>query len=226
VIKRLQDPGTREVIFEQMMNGTEGWSSLIGDANGTNLIISNANIHRGVIGKSLFKIAKDWDMSLPETASKLMIEENGNIEIIMFIQQEEDMLKIAAYDRTVFGTDGLAMDPGKKAIRAMPHPRNYGCFPKIVKEIVGEKNILSLEQAIYKMTYATAQRFNIVKRGLIKEGCYADIIVFDEEQFKDGATYEKPHRLSTGLKYMAVNGELLIKDGIMLNNTNGRILSF
>jgi len=224
LIKRLKDKKIRKKIFNQMMKGTEGWSSLLSEANGKNLVVSDANKYKEIIGKTLWEISKDWNMSLPSTVSKLMIEENGNVDILMFIQREEDMLQIAAYYKTIFGTDGLAMDPDKKIIRTMPHPRSYGSFPKIIREIVKEKKILSLEQAINKMTYATACRFSIGQRGIIKEGCYADIIVFNEDEFTDKATYENPHLLSFGLRHMVVNGELLIKDGVLLNNTKGKIL--
>lgn len=118
------------------------------------------------------------------------------------------------------GSDGGVQEVG----RGVPHPRNYGTFPRVISYYVREKGVLSLEEAIRKMTSLPAQVFKLKDRGLLKAGMYADICVFDLEDFKDKATFEDPHQYSQGLSYVIVNGKIAIQDYKHTQNRSGMIL--
>jgi N-acyl-D-amino-acid deacylase len=108
--------------------------------------------------------------------------------------------------------------------RGVPHPRNYGTFPRIISHYVRKQGIITLEEAIKKMTTLPAQTFRIEKRGMIQEGFYADITIFDEHKFEDSATFSAPHQFSRGLQYVIVNGELVVDKGTHNGNLPGMIV--
>ncbi|MHA1408337.1 MAG: amidohydrolase family protein, partial [Candidatus Heimdallarchaeaceae archaeon] len=107
-----------------------------------------------------------------------------------------------------------------------PHPRFYGTFPRIIRKYVKEEKVLELEEAIRKMTSLTAQKVGLFNRGLIREGMWADIVVFDYENIYDRATYEDPHHFSEGIDYVLVNGELVVKEGKQTENLPGKVLRY
>jgi N-acyl-D-aspartate/D-glutamate deacylase len=117
-------------------------------------------------------------------------------------------------------SDGGVAKPGM----GFPHPRTYGTFPRVIARYVKELGILTLEEAIRKMTSLPAWRLKLFNRGLIRPGFYADIVVFDFEKFKDRATFENPHQYAEGVVHLWVNGVLTIKDGDLTGKTGGRIL--
>jgi dihydroorotase/N-acyl-D-amino-acid deacylase len=121
-----------------------------------------------------------------------------------------------------FGTDAEAFDPDSAKIAT--HPRAYGTYPRILGRFVREQRILTLEDAVRKMTSAVAGRLSIPDRGQIREGMYADVMVFDPNTIIDRATYEKPHQLSEGVKYVLVNGVAVVSDGKVTGAKPGRIV--
>lgn len=223
LLKRLKDQKTRVEIIRQMDYGTKGWSTFIGEYQGENLMITDVKVNQKCIGKRISEIAESWECSPSEAACRLMVEENGKAEMVMFLTEEEDMDRIALHDSCLYGTDGLAMGDRKPLIRQMPHPRYYGSFPTLL-ERYGKSGKMSLEQLIHRMTGAAAKRFGLKDRGLIQEGYFADCIVFEEGKLKALADYEKPSVLSEGIRYLMVNGCLEIENGIRNGRTGGRIV--
>ncbi len=147
-------------------------------------------------GQTLAQISAQWQLSLEDTARRLMpagARYNG--------MNEEDVDQFVQHPLSMIGSDGLPCDPH-------PHPRLWGTFPKIIARYYREKALFSLEQAIHKMTGLSAQNFRIEKRGLIKTGYFADLVLFDEQAIEDRATFAKPNQISSGVHSLWVNGQL------------------
>ena len=121
-----------------------------------------------------------------------------------------------------FGTDADGVDPD--SARTLTHPRAYGNYPRILGTYVREQRVLTLEDAIRKMTSAVATRLSIQDRGLLREGMYADVVVFDPHAIADRATFEQPHQLSVGVRYVFVNGTAVVRDGRHSGAKPGRLL--
>lgn len=223
LIGRLNDPEMRREIISQMENGTPGWSTFIGEHQGENLMITSLSLHKECVGRRISEIAREWNCSPAEAACRLMAEEKGRVEMVMFLTDEEDMDRIALHDKCLYGTDGLAMGDVKPLIRQMPHPRYYGSFPVLWNRYVGQ-GAFSPEELIHRLTGAAAKRFGLLKRGEVKEGYWADLAVFEREKLKAMGDYENPCRFSAGIEYLMVNGVLEIRDGVKSGAAGGRIL--
>ena len=223
LVRRLNDPQERNEIIRQMEEGTAGWSTFIGEHQGENLMITSVALHKECIGRRISEIARDWNCSPSEAACRLMVDENGRGEMVMFLTTEEDMNRIASHERCLYGTDGLAMGGTKPLIRQMPHPRYYGSFPVLWERYVNS-GLMSAEQLIHKTTEAAAKRFGLAERGAVKEGFWADLAVIGPEGLKAAEDYERPCMFSEGIRYLMVNGVLEIRDGRRCGDTGGRIL--
>jgi N-acyl-D-amino-acid deacylase len=130
---------------------------------------------------------------------------------------EDDIVRIMKHPATMIGSDGIETDGGR------PHPRLYGTFPCILGRFVREKTVLTLEEAVRKMTSMGFERLGIKDRGLLREGCYADVAVFDPETIADTATYEDPRQFPSGIEHVIVNGKLAVTDGKQTSALAGRV---
>jgi N-acyl-D-amino-acid deacylase len=168
--------------------------------------------HPEVGGKSLAAIAEAWNVAQPEAARRLQ-----PAGAIYHSISEEDMRRILAHPATMVGSDGLPCDP-------RPHPRLWGTFPRVLGRYCRQEKLLSLPEAIRKMTGLPAQRFGLAERGLIREGFHADLVLFDPESVLDTATYSDPIRQSTGIDRVWVNGTLTYDSGGLTGRRAGRFL--
>ena len=157
-----------------------------------------------------------------ETGAEYVIlgQKNGGASCIYHAMDEKDIEKIMQHPLTMIASDGRLSSPGI----GHPHPRAYGTFPRVLSTYVREKKILTLEEAIYKMTLFPAQTYGIKDRGRIKEGLKADLVIFDADQIKDKATFTDPHQYPEGILYVVINGKLAVDRGEFLNQFNGRVL--
>lgn len=149
------------------------------------------------------------------------IEKNGGASGVFFQMDEKDVESLMRLPYVMVGSDGSMEVMGK----GVPHPRNYGTFPRVVARYVREKGVISLEEAVRKMTSFPAQTLRIKDRGMIQEGMYADLVIFDFGLFQDMATFTNPHQFNQGLQYVVVNGEIVIDRGKHTNKLPGMILS-
>jgi len=147
-------------------------------------------------------------------------QRNGGASCIYHAMDEKDVENIMQHPLTMIASDGRLSRPGK----GHPHPRAYGTFPRVLGQYVREKKLLSLEEAIYKMTSFPAQTYGLNKRGQIKEGMMADIVIFDANTIEDKATFIDPHQYPVGIDYVLVNGKKAIDQGQFLNKKEGRVL--
>ena len=147
-------------------------------------------------------------------------QRNGGASCIYHAMDEKDVENIMQHPLTMIASDGRLSRPGK----GHPHPRAYGTFPRVLGQYVREKKLLSLEEAIYKMTSFPAQTYGLNTRGQIKEGMMADIVIFDANTIEDKATFIDPHQYPVGINYVLVNGKKAIDQGQFLNKKEGRVL--
>ncbi len=148
------------------------------------------------------------------------IEKNGGASGVFFQMDEKDVEDLMRLPYNMHGSDGGVQIIG----RGVPHPRNYGTFPRVIGHYVREKGVITLEEAIRKMTSLPAQALRLKGRGMIREGMYADLTIFDRQTFQDQATFSDPHQYSKGLMYVLVNGELVIEEGKHTGKLPGQII--
>jgi len=172
------------------------------------------------LGMSISDIAKDMNLSPAMAVIELLKIENNDLGAIYFLMDQEEVDYIAVQDFVMTASDSAVRNISTSA---HPHPRTFGTFTKFINYYVKQKNSLSLSEAIYKITYFPAKKFNLKNRGLIKKGYYADLVVFDFDSLKDQATYSEPKRLSSGIKYVFVNGILSFANGKVISKS-GKVI--
>ena len=150
----------------------------------------------------------------------LEIQQKGGCSTIYHAISEQDVERILKYPGTMVASDGDAPAFGSGS----PHPRSYGTFPRVLARYVREKKLLTLEDAIRRMTSLPAARLKVSDRGLLRPGMFADIVVFDPEAIEDRADYAKPHQYAVGVKDVLVNGEFILRAGNMMTTRPGRIV--
>jgi len=171
------------------------------------------------LGEIAAAMGKEWVDALLDL---ILSEEGGDPGTIYFLMSEENVALQLAQPWMKFGTDAGGADPERSGV--LTHPRAYGTFPRILGKYVREERVLSLEEAVRKMTSAVANRLSIRDRGLLREGAFADIVVFDPETVGDVATYEQPHQVSVGVHWVLVNGTVVVREGVHTGALPGRIV--
>jgi len=216
---KLKDPAFRAQIVETIEKGSgAGWENLIKGAGFEGLVISVSR-HEGYVGKSISDIARMENKSPYDVIFDLVIEETLGCIIILFMMDEGDIIRIMRNPWTMIGTDGIPGFGVKKV-----HPRMSGTFPRILGRYVREQGILTIEDAIRKMTSLPAQTFGVQGKGLLKEGFDADVVIFDPATILDQATYEEPNQGPVGIRYVLVNGEIAAENGKVTGATSGKVL--
>jgi len=175
-------------------------------------------------GKTIAEIATVLNRDPINTVFDLLTEERLNVDAIIFSMCEENLREILAWPFVAIGSDACFRCPDGPLSEGKPHPRAYGTFSRVLRRYVIEQKVLSLPEALRKMTLLPAQRAGLDRRGAIKEGWYADLVVFDPRLIEDRATFENPHQYSQGIKYVLVNGRMALSDGVPVGSLNGRIL--
>jgi dihydroorotase/N-acyl-D-amino-acid deacylase len=224
LIENLQTPAARARIKAEMDNPHTAWENLCQLAGPENVLILGIirTENKQYAGKRLSEIAammhKPWD----DAAMDLLIAERQRIGTVYFLMSEENVKLNLAQPWMKFGTDAGGVDPD--SARGLTHPRAYGNFPRILGKYVRDEHVMPLEEAVRKATSAVATRLAIPDRGLLREGFFADVAVFDPATIADRSTFEQPHQLSAGVKLVYVNGTLVVQDGRHTNAKPGRVL--
>ncbi len=172
----------------------------------------------------MIEIAKEIDKDPIDNFFDLFLEEDGDILGVLFTMSEENKRLAMRQPWLSIGSDGVAVKPEGILGMGKPHPRYYGTFPRFLGKYVRQENVLILEDAIRKMTSLAAQRLGLKDRGMIKEGMFADICIFDYEKIRDFATFINPHQYSQGVIYLLVNGRLVIENGEHTGAKPGRVI--
>lgn len=219
LIKKLKQNDIINKLESNFQEGISGWENLVDLIGWGNIIITSVESNHNKVfeGLNIIEIAKILDLSPVETICKLTIEENGQVMMVEKTIDENDLKTVLQNPKTMIGTDGIHL--GSK-----PHPCLYQTFPRVLGKYVRELGILKLEEAIRKMTSLAADTFGLNKMGVIKPGNYADIVIFDESTIKDTGTYQNPDSLPIGIKYVIVNGQIVIEAGRHTNKRPGRVI--
>src|SRR5207237_375663 len=159
-----------------------------------------------------------------DTLLDLIAEDESRIDTIYFLMAEENVRKIIPLPWVSFGSDEASQAPEQPFLKSMPHPRAYGNFARLLGKYVREEKLLPLEKAIRKLTSLPASNLGLDRRGELREGCFADVVVFDPKTIADRATYEKPHQYAGGVRPVFANGALVLKGGEHTGATPGRAL--
>ncbi len=224
LLENLKNPEMRAKIHDEILNQKTEWENLGQLATPENVLILGfrKEENQEYAGKRLSEIAEKMGKDWVDTAIDLLLSEGQDIGTIYFMMTEENLALQMQQPWIKFGTDAGGHDPEKTQV--LVHPRAYGTFTRILGKYVREERVLPLEDAIRKMSSAVAHRLFIRDRGLLREGFYADITIFDPNTVSDRATFESPHQLSEGVRHVFVNGTAVVKDGKHTGAKPGRIV--
>ncbi|MEP7144376.1 MAG: D-aminoacylase [Ferruginibacter sp.] len=225
--KRLQDKTVRGQMKIAMNSNAPEWENLYYGAGGAEKVLIlgfRRDSLRKYIGKTLAAIAKIRGASPEETAMDLIVQDSSRIEVAYFMMNEDNVKKQVALPWVSFGSDEGSYAPEGLFLKFNPHPRAYGNFARVIGHYTRDEKMLSLAEAIKKLSKLPATNLRIKKRGELKAGNYADIVIFDPAKIQDHATYDKPHQYATGITDVFVNGVPVLKDGAHTGNKPGRFV--
>jgi N-acyl-D-amino-acid deacylase len=226
MIGALRDKEQRRKIIKDMTRPPFDWENPMEGLSWDLVRLAgfNREVNRSLEGLTVDRIAEELNIEPLEAIFRLFTEEQGGLGMIVFSMNEDDVIEIMQHPSAMIGSDGCAVAPyGITGIKKV-HPRFYGTFPRVLGRYVREKKALSLEEAVFKMTGLPARKLNFSDRGLLKKGYQADIVVFDENQVIDKATFEDPHQYPAGIQYVLVNGQPVVANGEHTGKLPGRFL--
>lgn len=226
MVARLKDPAMRRRIRDEMLHRSTGWDNEWQEIPGPEAIlvsvVSNPAL-RSFQGRTIAQIAKQEDKDPIDTIFDLLIQD-PSMSVAVFGMSEKDVALALEQPWVSVDNDSQGTAPYGVLGKEHPHPRAYGTFPRILRKYVREEKLLTLREAIRKFSALPAQRMRLADRGVLKEGLWADIVVFDSDAVRDLATFEKPNQLSIGMQYVLVNGVPVIDHGKMTNTLPGKVL--
>ncbi|AKP53097.1 N-acyl-D-amino-acid deacylase family protein [Cyclobacterium amurskyense] len=225
--ERLKNPKIRTQLMEEMATPTNEWESLMMGVESYEdiLLIGFKNDSlKYLTGKSLAEVAEMRNSSPIETAMDLVIQDGSRVGTVYFLMSEENVKKQIQLPYMSFGSDAASYAPEGVFLRSSSHPRAFGNFSRLLGKYVREEKVISLEEAIYKLTTLPATNLKIKKRGALKEGFYADLAIFDPKEIQDHATFDKPMQYSTGMVHVFVNGTQVLNNGEHTGALPGRVV--
>jgi len=227
LMERLKDPTTRARIRKDMMTPSTSWDNEWQEIPGPEAILVASVLNpdlRPMQGKRISEIAKSWNKDPIDTICDLLVQDHAATDVSVFGMQESDVELALRQPWVSIDNDSSGTSPEGILGQEHPHPRAYGTFPRVLGKFVREQHLLSLPEAIRKMSALPAGRVRLTDRGVLKQGMWADIVVFDPATIHDVATYENPKQLSVGMQYVLVNGVPIIAEGKMTGALPGRVL--
>jgi N-acyl-D-amino-acid deacylase len=207
------------MLYALVQNGTfgTGGGGAMGRSSPDEVLLCSVPGMSEYEGRSLQSFVEEWDLPGEDAANRLLAEQGKEILVAAFGMDEGDVRMVMAHPSTMIGTDGL--DRGSK-----PHPRAWGTYPRVLGKYVREEGIISLEDAVWRMTGFPAKKFALKDRGALRAGAFADIVLFDPETVIDRATFEDPRNGPTGMPHVIVNGQLVVRDGQHTHKRSGMAL--
>jgi N-acyl-D-amino-acid deacylase len=225
--EHLQKPSLRAQIIKDMKTSSATWENLYyaaGSADNVLLVGFNKDSLKKYTGQSLARTAAARGKSPEETAIDLIIADSSRIGTIYFLMNEDNIKKQLALPWISFGSDEGSYATEGVFLQSNAHPRAYGNFARVLGKYARDEKILTLPDAIHKLSKLAAEKIHVKKRGELKTGFFADIVIFDPQAIKDNASFEKPHQYATGMLHVFVNGKQVLKDGDHTGSTPGRFV--
>lgn len=226
-VRRASDPSIRKDILRDFRYGIPGWENIANNVGWQNIFLTTFRLekYKECDGWSVQQIADHFGKDPYELYLDVLIEEEGEVNILVATMSTQDMETFMVYPGSIIISDGQSQPLSEKFKYGMEHPRVYGTQAKVLGEFVREKHVLTLEEAVKKMTWLPAELLGIHKRGKIEEGYYADITVFDPQTIADTATFAVPRSSPVGIEAVVVNGVLAFSKGVILDKSSGRLLT-
>ena len=225
--ERLKKPKIRKRVLKEMKTQTDKWENLMAAAgNSDNLLLvgfENDSL-RHYTGKTLTEIAKIHGKSPEETAIDMVIADGSRVGTVYFLMSEENLKKQIALPYMSFGSDAASQAPEGVFLNSNAHPRAYGNFSRLLGKYVRDEQIISIEEAVRKLTSLPASNLKIKKRGSLIKGYFADLAIFNPETIQDHATFTDPHQLSSGMIHVLVNGKQVLENGDHTGAMPGRVV--
>jgi N-acyl-D-amino-acid deacylase len=225
--RRLKDPGMRKKIAAAIRTPSDEWENLYlaaGSPDRVLLVEFKNDALKPLTGRTLADVAKMRGTDPEETIMDLVLEDESRVGTVYFMMSEENLVKQLKLPWVSFGSDAGSMSPDPPFTKANPHPRAYGNFARLLGKYVREEKVIPIEEAIRRLTGLPATNLELDRRGFLREGMFADVIVFDPATIADRATFEKPHQFAVGMKHVFVNGGHVLKDGEHTGAKPGRAL--
>ena len=225
-IERLKDPAIRKKVIADMDDPSPAWENLLeraGPKGALLLEFKNPKL-KPLAGKTLDEVAKMRGVTPEEAAMDLVAEDGSRVGVAYFLMSEENVRREVALPWVSFGSDAGAPAPEGVFLQSSEHPRAYGNFARVLAKYVREEKVITLQEAIRKLSALPAQNLSLKSRGMLREGYFADVVVFDPSVVQDHATYEKPHQLATGVNEVWINGVQALRDGEATGAPSGRVV--
>jgi N-acyl-D-amino-acid deacylase len=227
MLERLKDPATRARIRQDMLTPSTEWDNEWQEIPGPEAVLISA-VHnpalRSLQGKRLDEVARARNKDAIETLFDILVEDDAYTSAAVSGMSQPDVTLALVQPWTSVDNDSQGTAPDGVLGKEHPHPRAYGTFPRILRKYVREEHVLTLPDAIRKFSALPAQRMRLTDRGVLKQGMWADVVVFDPEQIRDLATFEHPNQLAVGMAYVLVNGVPVIADGKATDALPGKVL--
>jgi N-acyl-D-amino-acid deacylase len=226
-VERLKDPSIRRRVVREMSTPTDEWENLYlaaGSPENILLVGFKNDALKPLTGKSLAEVAKERGKSPEETAIDLVIEDNSEVSAVYFFMSEENVRKKIRLPWMTFGSDASSQAPEGVFLESNPHPRAYGNVARLLGKYVRDEEVISLEEAIRRLTSLPASHLKLERRGSLEPGFLADVVIFDPDTIQDHATFENPHQYSTGVVHVWINGQRVLRDGEHTGALPGRVV--
>jgi N-acyl-D-amino-acid deacylase len=220
-VARLKDPEVRKLVGPEIIKTIMRKQ---GSPDKVLVIGFNTDSLKYLQGKTLTEIAAIRGTSPEETVMDLIIDDGSNVTAVFFSMSEDNLRKQIALPWMAFGSDGKSMAPEGVSLKSATHPRAYGNFARLIGRYVRDEKVIPLEEAVHRLTMFPAANMKIEKRGALKEGYFADVVIFDPGKVQDHSTFEDPHQLSTGMVHVFVNGVQVLRNGVHTGATPGRVV--
>jgi N-acyl-D-amino-acid deacylase len=223
-IRRLADPQIRARAEKAMNDAHGGYENpyLAAGADGMLFAAFKSDSLKSLVGKTLAQVAQMRHVSPAAAAMDLVAEDGSRVLVIYFVMSEENVRTETTLPWMSFGSDGDAPSPEGDFLKSHAHPRSYGNFARLLAQYVRTERLVTLPDAIHRLTALPAANLSLSDRGLLKEGFFADVVVFDPATVQDHATYMNPHQLATGVRTVLVNGGIALDDGKPTGAHTGR----
>lgn len=225
--KRLRDPETRKKIAAEIRTPTGKWENLLlaaGSPERVLLVGFKNEALKKYTGKTLAEVARLRHEDYTDTVMNLVLEDGSRVGTVYFMMSEENIKRQIKLPWVSFGSDAGSMPAEGVFLKSSTHPRAYGNFSRLLGKYVREEKVISLAEAVRRLTGLPAANLGLERRGLLKGGYFADVVVFDPQTIADKATFEQPHQLAVGMQHVFVNGVHVLKDGAHTGAKSGRAL--
>jgi N-acyl-D-amino-acid deacylase len=220
VLKRLGDAETRHKMTADMQS-----TGFFRIAEWDKVLISRSPNERSYEGRYVADLAADTEKSPHEWVFDALLETELEVGMVLFMMSEENCRQQLRHPAMMIGTDGAALATEGLLSKGVPHPRSYGTYPRVLGRYVREQGVISLEEAVWKMSGFPAQKLRWSDRGLVKKGYKADLVILDPDTVAERGTYEAPHQYPVGISHVVVNGKLVVRDKSHTQARPGRVLT-